>query len=1201
MRTMPDDRPVPGLLFSLGQVAAAEIILVGYALFPLARLEIHPRLTILSGNNAVGKTTILDAIQTVILSHQRYINLNVASGQNDRSLAGQIRERAAWAVLSITGHESVKAIGVRLVRKPASDQVDLEPFALLHAAADPSFFLDPDTMLIASDPRELRRRVVVADMAGQVLEFARLDEYHEFLHKEGIFPIALMQQGMKKLYSGLWRQITQPRLGDLQKFLREMLCTAPRRKMGFDQVEQLMRERRKVEQRLELLLRFKSTRDELRGLCEQYALQRRTALGLAAALHGRALQEARLKIDDAKERTETLEARRNELSARERELSRAIADLEHEREKLLGRQSELHTRLRHHREYVEACRIVDTAGRELHSLEPDLERTGMELELAQRRKEELQARLHEHERQKARQEERLAQRMEEARRWGGYLGRIEEAERRTGWTLRSRAEIGAGREQADREKRHVDELPNLKSQAAEARKRAQAHEAARGEWEKCALLRGMERATDPTRDLLNMIRVEAEETRLEQKDRIKELETVMGRRTAERDQLLRGRPPLPEKAVEAVDRGMAVPLADRFEGLDLAEARLWQQHLGPLALAIEPGPGVTPTDLGAGPEPFWISSGPSPADESAWKEPAQVEGGSVGGIGAVSWYQPDGPVWISAKARMLRIRELEQALESDARSRQAAQASLDEAQRKIDAAIAFIPLLEAFADREAPKKSSDLDRRVQDLEIRRPEILRRAQLMAELDRNVFLLDWRGAPEQVAELEKALQAISHELREVGRELERLAAATDRMEKDKRDKEARRVALLEQLRSAEKQKAFLEQEEPLDVLLGRVDFQEAEALETSVRELKENRDRQGKARDVLNQELGGIQSQLLKVAEDLERFVRKEKEATAEQENALREWRVFFPDEAPPRPVESPSQGLVERARAQRESLRQSLGRLIAQVGAGHGIAVNTEREPDESAALLLEAMTPQGIDLEREEEQLDQLRTELKTIEGRIRSYVEEIKRNVDMDLNELGRRVHQVNRILSDLSFGRIRRVQLEREFLPAYEGLKKLKGRQLTLFSHGESLTLQQFIQQVRDMVARHARTEEISEEQIADYRTYVRIRWTITDAEGSTRDAGFSSGEGLGINLAICLSLLFYLSGGSDRSRVQGMLLMALDEAERLDEKAVLTVRSLLDRVNCQLLVALPRTLQVPSSLCHLLTPLSQGVTHISVYHEG
>lgn len=258
---MHDGPSDSGFMFSLGQIAATEIVQVGYALFPCARLEIHPRLTILSGNNAVGKTTILDAIQTVILCHQKYINLNVASGQNDRNLAGQIKDRVAWSVLGIAGHESVKAIGVRLIRKPSSELVDLEPFALMHVAPEPSFFLDPASMLVTSDLRELRRRIVVTNMAGEVRDFAKLDEYHEFLHREGIFPIALMQKGMKRLYSGLWRQITQPKLGDLQKFLREMLCTAPRRKMGFDQVEKLMRDRKQVEQRLGLLLRFKTARE----------------------------------------------------------------------------------------------------------------------------------------------------------------------------------------------------------------------------------------------------------------------------------------------------------------------------------------------------------------------------------------------------------------------------------------------------------------------------------------------------------------------------------------------------------------------------------------------------------------------------------------------------------------------------------------------------------------------------------------------------------------------------------------------------------------------------------------------------------------------------------------------------------------------------------------------------------------------------
>ena len=103
----------------------------------------------------------------------------------------------------------------------------------------------------------------------------------------------------------------------------------------------------------------------------------------------------------------------------------------------------------------------------------------------------------------------------------------------------------------------------------------------------------------------------------------------------------------------------------------------------------------------------------------------------------------------------------------------------------------------------------------------------------------------------------------------------------------------------------------------------------------------------------------------------------------------------------------------------------------------------------------------------------------------------------------------------------------------------------------------------------------------------------------QANAPDAKHGHHEGLGINLAICLSLLFYEGSDSGQHRGSGILLMALDEAERLDERAMNTVRDLLDRVECQLVLALPRMLNIPDSLTHILTPLPQGVTHVGVYH--
>ena len=252
--------------FSPDPVWARELLLVGYQLFPCSLIPLHGRLTVLSGNNGVGKTTLLDAIQTVILCHQQYISMNVASGQNDRSIIGQLRQRVAWAAIGIAGHEEVTAMGVRLAVRPSGEQLDLSPFVLRRVPLQEGLFLDPETSTITPDFQVLSRRILQADPTADYLPFERVDDYHAFLHEQGILPIPLMRPGKKKSFAGLWRQITQPRLTDLQAFLQDMLCPPPARKMNFSDVEKLMHDRRGVEERLKRLVRFRETRLKLEEL-----------------------------------------------------------------------------------------------------------------------------------------------------------------------------------------------------------------------------------------------------------------------------------------------------------------------------------------------------------------------------------------------------------------------------------------------------------------------------------------------------------------------------------------------------------------------------------------------------------------------------------------------------------------------------------------------------------------------------------------------------------------------------------------------------------------------------------------------------------------------------------------------------------------------------------------------------------------------
>jgi energy-coupling factor transporter ATP-binding protein EcfA2 len=355
--------------FSPDPVWARELLLVGYQLFPCSLIPLHGRLTVLSGNNGVGKTTLLDAIQTVILCHQQYISMNVASGQNDRSIIGQLRQRVAWAAIGIAGHEEVTAMGVRLAVRPSGEQLDLSPFVLRRAPLQEGLFLDPETSTITPDFQVLSRRILQVDPTADYLPFERVDDYHAFLHEQGILPIPLMRTGKKKSFAGLWRQITQPRLTDLQPFLQDMLCPPPSgMKLTFSDVEKLMHDRRGVEERLKRLVRFRETRLRLEGLRLSLDGARRESLTADLVVStGRVQtlrqQEGRLRAEQEKAQQE-LVAQQTALTKMEEQESGISA----QRDLLQKQQSSLDAQLRRHKEYVAAGKDLALADKRLQAI-----------------------------------------------------------------------------------------------------------------------------------------------------------------------------------------------------------------------------------------------------------------------------------------------------------------------------------------------------------------------------------------------------------------------------------------------------------------------------------------------------------------------------------------------------------------------------------------------------------------------------------------------------------------------------------------------------------------------------------------------------------------------------------------------------------------------------------------------------------------
>jgi chromosome partition protein MukB len=1179
--------------FSPDPIWARELLLVGYQLFPCSLIPLHGRLTILSGNNGVGKTTLLDAIQTVILCHQQYISMNVASGQNDRSIIGQLRQRVAWAAIGIAGHEEVTAMGVRLAVRPSGEQLDLSPFVLRRVPLQESLFLDPETSTITPDFQVLSRRILQADPTADYLPFERVDDYHAFLHEQGILPIPLMRPGKKKSFAGLWRQITQPRLTDLQAFLQDMLCPPPARKMNFSDVEKLMHDRRGVEERLKRLVRFRETRLKLEEL--RIALDSARRESLAADLvvsSGRVQalrqQEGRLRAEQEKAQQE-LEAQQTALTSLEKQES----EVSTQRDLLQKQQSSLDAQLRRHKEYVAAGKILAEADKRLQAILS--EQTGITEKCRVVSEETLSGNtkrtdlLVEREKMVG-QETQLAK---DVKAWRSFEADLARAAEILGRKIGSAFDVIEAWKEWDGPFQELRLLPTWKEQLTELRRRTKRHEEALLLWKGLVAVNAV---TDPPQreDVEARLRaVKDEIIRLSLKE--EKLVAERGRIQQLRDTLAQGRPPLPPEAQRMVDLGLADPVAMDFDQLDVQEAAAWQTRLGPFALAIRPREGAEILDKLEGTDRVFVVT--SEAGEEDWASRAAA----VGGRGALAWYEPQGPVWLSSRARAEQLIALARELEECDATMARLKAERDSLRALEERLAAVLGAWEALCDRESVGLEEALANRVRVVSEGQARTKACHDCVEKLKSRIQSFELAESPAQldavrarIAELEREVKALEEGLARLRASQEEFQKRQSELERDRRESDNSRAKALA-LRET------LEKDEPLDILEGRVDFTQAELMARRVAELnKDLTSIKGKMRAGAEQ-LGKLRADVQNRSNTLNDISGKLRHAAEEMEQAAAHWSRYYPGDDPGALHGDWNEAKRAEARQAWAEARVALTGQLELVCREYGqeLAMPRDREPDLLVGDVLTMLLPPDVELDREEEKLKALRDELAKIEGKLRGYVEAIRNNVDADIRALTRKLQRINDILSNLGFGKVRKVYLEKVHESAYEGLKHLRGTgQLSLFSSGAAVGLREFLDQIREIIARHAKGAQLEDDQITDYRTYVRLRWAIEDDEGRERRSGFSSGEGLGINLSICLSLLFYEGSDSGQHRGSGILLMALDEAERLDERAMNTVRDLLDRVECQLVLALPRMLNIPDSLTHILTALPQGVTHVGVY---
>ncbi len=1175
------------------RISSDSLLLVGYRLFPLTSVTLHPRLTVIAGGNGVGKTTLLDALQIILIADQRLLRLNVASGQDDRDIGGQMMGSVAWLVLSIQGHSSIDAMGVHLERKVSREQVEISPFILRGIRPEKDLFLDRNSGEVTQDLTSLGRRVTLKSLTASLKPFDSVSEYHNHLFDEGLLSMDLGRENRRR-FAHLWKHATHPHSGELSGFLQSLLCHQPSRRVSLQDVEGLMQQRIRVESTLGQLTKIRELNALLTGLAGEMDAHRRAFL--SGDLWERRESEENTARAAEKERTALQSIKERAAATAEEILKRQdhVTELGRKRDQYLKDQGDLDRKLRHFRTYQEKQRLIQETLASLVEPKKDSERLEERLRELTAEGEKLQeesARLLEEQAGLKAAEPSLR---EKATKWNELQIALGRAGQEAGCALATHADVQSKMKVVSEERLQLANLASLRIELAQCRARARAHdEAVQLHGRMVALwCEAFEGKPPLEADLIGALdELEARKAELAVMLKASDAEALQLQELI--SELSRRGIDLPAVAGKLVAEELAKPLSAQYEDLDEAEAKCVQERIGPFLRAVQPDSLEDLTPLARGDEPYLLMLAD---DGGLMKTIVQSEEGTIAGSGALAWYTPHGPALLGAKAREARIEDAQQRLSRITTAIETARKEMGTLSLRSRSIRDFLPKLHAFSDRDAQREAAEIAERVMDLEARKPRIERLYRLLDEI---VGMKDRFGYTRASAELEKLQESMK-------RVTERLDALTEarirnteaRKEtaiglENLKDKISRAELVIETSRVVCEE---LEAEEPEEVLQGRVDFGRAEELKQRIDEMDAELSKERSTLSRLERRKGREENEIEHKRESLFRLERALETVRSEHTIARSRWVEIYPDEEVQYRSGAGDLGQFRMLWSKRED---DLKQRLRETADLHGLSFEDQR-PERDALSFLERVLP-GVDLDELEKQCVKLGRELQQVEQKIRSRVEDFRSHIESEIRHLNGHLTRANQILSTLSFGRIGRIVLDLERLPCYHALRALQSEQLNLFAPGSTIGLREFVKQIRDYIYKESKVE-LTEESLTDYRSYVRIVRKVYDEEGSYREGGFSTGENLGLNLALCLTIL-YLFRIQENGKVAapGMLLLAMDEAERLDAKALETVSLLLDKVGCQLVIASPRPVKVAESICHICSPLPQGVTSVALYCTG
>ncbi|KAA0256865.1 hypothetical protein FHQ18_12120 [Deferribacter autotrophicus] len=1133
-----------------------SLIVIGFKLYPKCMIYFDKTFTSLFGKNGVGKTTLLDAIQIGLIANQHYTKFNITTQKDDRSLGDYMYGSAGYIVFNINSAENTAHInhkisfGIRLLKNPDM-KVDIKPFAIENVKVIPDDFFDGNLLL--DNFQILTKHLLNKYPEMRFQNFQTITEYHNYLYEKGILAINISSRISE--FSTLYRSISTGILRQGKKMIKDMLSTGDSspRKLIYSLTKSI-KQRGIIVRKISQIKMIKEEISNLEEAAKEYYDKAIKYFSNQLNVYTSKLENAKTEIIDK----ETIIKKQNvEIEKINKILDKKSKELkfnEEQLEKLLLNISDLERNFRAYEQYSSISNELKKIQSELIEIQKVYKKLYDELTKKQELIAELKSKKHTLEIEKAKIEGELKALSYHYKNYLEFQKHFQKMLEITKEKVDNLTDFERVLNYWEQVSKDIENLHFFKKEYDALLEKLEYHR-------KASTLKNKLKSigiTFTSKEELQKI-AKAKESEIfnlkKQKEAYKE-EIIEKNR--EVNELLKGKIVLPDTLKNFKGKF----LYKMFDNVSLEESEKLESILGELKYAaILEHPDEIYSYAKGNRRLYFINKKDINIDDFIAE--------SVNDGYLVTDKNSPNIIRFEPKPKYPIIGEKSRKQKADALLNEikVLEKEIDEIEQKIlsnsnilndinNLIYIFEYLDMAHLENEVQEKQKQIEL-IEEKSFIYKKIKNDFTIIQRLKsyyaRDDYKQEYLKASDKLEKIKEEFIIIQEEVKKIEKELQAAEVQYTKAEKDIQDVERRKYEL-------EATKKQLENEYPMEILKGEIDFTEIEVLHREKEKLKNVKEKLQNEIDELKDKRRKIEYRQEKLVEEIKRLKENIQIYEEKLHKINEEANSLIKEDISPKQFNITESEFYKSKGVFEKELENFLKKHEKNYPESSGIL---EQFNDAVVKVF-----PNFQSLSKLQEDLEKLNVQLLQIEEDIKAVIGNFKTGIEENIYKIKSTLRKLNNDLKSVRFGKIRQIRLRVEERSAYHKLQKIhqSGSIMSLLE-SDNVDFEEFIKELGKNLGYNR--AQVTENDVLDYKNYFDIEIELFDEFGNLRNRGLSNGENLGTNIVIVLSMLTRLS---DESLKNKMLPIVLDEADRLDADSLNTLYEIAKNWGLQLIVALP-----------------------------